>query len=65
MQLPNAKQTSLAGALPSQKIIDGGCLRLVWRIRHYQREKLVASAKPLWLLPSALELKKGACQRVI
>lgn len=64
LQIKAAKQTNVAG-LFSSDTLNASPLNLVWRMRLYMREKLLAAAKPLWLLPAPLALKKGQCQRLV
>ena len=41
-------------------------LRLIWRMRWYPKEKMLAPAKPLWVLPAGgLRLLKGQCRRLV
>ncbi|CAK9014066.1 Uncharacterized protein SCF082_LOCUS12189 [Durusdinium trenchii] len=46
-------------------LINASPLVLVWRMRLYPSEKVVACAKPLWFLPADLKLGKDGCQRLI
>ena len=64
VKLAAVKQANMASFLINTEL-TASPMRLVWRMRLYTKELLLAPAKPLWLLPAPLTLKKGQCQRLV
>ena len=64
VKLTAVKQLNIASNLTNDALVASP-MRLVWRMRLYSKERLLAPAKPLWLLPATLELKTGQCQRLV
>ena len=59
----NLKQTNAASFFAPKQLEDGG-LQLVWRVRHYKREAMIAPAKPLWFVRSRLVLANDEVKRL-
>lgn len=63
VQARNLKQTNAASFFEPKQLRDGG-LQLVWRVRHYRREGMIAPAKPLWFVRARLVLAKDQVKRI-
>ena len=63
VQAKNLKQTNAASFFEAKQLQEGA-LQLVWRVRHYKREAMIAPAKPLWFVRARLVLGKDQVKRL-
>ena len=59
------KMTNVGSFIQDFALLGGGGLQLVWRMRYYKREGLLAPAKPLWYLRGPLSLVPDEAQRIV
>lgn len=57
------KQTNIASFF-SRGQLEKGALELVWRMRLYKKEGMVAPAKPLWYIKAAVVLTNNQAVRL-
>ena len=58
------KQGSAASMLEPTALLSSRALQLVWRVRHYTNENMVAPAKPLWFLSQVISLERDQVLRI-
>lgn len=60
-----AKQGAVASILEPTALLASAAIQLIWRVRHYRNENMIAPAKPLWFLVQAITLAPDQAVRVV